>query len=117
MVKRRSVSHIPETLTEAVVVTEKVVPLLDKLGLHHTAYTTQAPKDAGRIGQEILASHDSSSEPIKVIVAGGDGTAHELIEGVVGLPFKSDNVKTTWQLIILPMGTVGNSHCPRMSSR
>ena len=78
---------------------------MDRLRLKHTSYTTSGPKDAGRIGQEIPNENRSEGEPIKVIVAGGDGTAHELIEGIVSLPGHSGSNRT-WQLIILPLGTV-----------
>ena len=47
----------------------------------------------------------SGGDPIRVVVAGGDGTAHELIEGIVSLP-ESSGSNRTWQLIILPLGTV-----------
>jgi diacylglycerol kinase family enzyme len=73
--------------------------------LKHNSYTTSGPKDAGRIGQEIASGNMSQEEPIRVIVAGGDGTAHELIEGIVSLPGHSGSNRT-WQLIILPLGTV-----------
>lgn len=79
--------------------------MLDRLELQYTSYTTKAPKDAGRIGKEIASGHATTSESIKVIVAGGDGTAHELIEGIVGLGDKPE-ISRTWELVILPLGTV-----------
>jgi diacylglycerol kinase family enzyme len=81
---------------------------LDRLKLQYTSYTTSGPKDAGRIGQEIAKKHQDEEEPIKVIVAGGDGTAHELIEGIVGMPGQPA-ANRIWQLIILPLGTVSPS--------
>ena len=41
---------------------------------------------------------------MKLIVAGGDGTAHELIEGIKGSNAGTPAIK--WELIILPLGTV-----------
>lgn len=92
-------------LADIIVVEDNVIPLLDRLELQYTSYTTKAPKGAGRIGKEIASGHATTSEPIKVIVAGGDGTAHELIEGIVGLGDKPE-ISRTWELVILPLGTV-----------
>jgi diacylglycerol kinase family enzyme len=89
---------------ECLVVEDNVIPLLDRLELQYMSYTTNAPKDAGRIGQEIASGQKTIEGPLKVIVAGGDGTAHELIEGIVGLGDKPEIRK--WELIILPLGTV-----------
>lgn len=93
-------------LTQAVV-SEHVTPLLDKLGQHYRIWTTTAPKHAGTIAREILsATEDSPSDnPIRVIVAGGDGTAHELVEGALG---RDSSSRIKWELIILPLGTVSN---------
>lgn len=94
---------------ESSVVAKNVVPLLDRLGLQQTSYLTNAPKDAGRIGQDIVRTEKHEGDTIKVIVAGGDGTAHELIEGIVGLPGHSGSARI-WQLIILPLGTVSHAN-------
>jgi diacylglycerol kinase family enzyme len=83
---------------------------LDRLELQHTSYITNAPKDAGRIGQDIVRAQEQPEEPIKVVVAGGDGTAHELIEGIVGLSGQPAKNRI-WQLIILPLGTVSVLEC------
>jgi diacylglycerol kinase family enzyme len=51
---------------------------------------------------------DESGERTKnsVVVAGGDGTAHELIEGILeGVREKGTDIGR-WELIILPLGTV-----------
>ena len=88
------------------VVADNVIPLLDRLGLHHNSYITNAPKDAGRIGKDIAEKQRDIAEAINVVVAGGDGTAHELIEGIVGLPGNSASSSRVWHLIILPLGTV-----------
>ena len=88
------------------VVADNVIPLLDQLGLHHNSYITNAPKDAGRIGKDIAEKQRDIAEAINVVVAGGDGTAHELIEGIVGLPGNSASSSRVWHLIILPLGTV-----------
>ena len=83
------------------VVDEHVVPLLDALNVQSKVHLTDAPLHAGDIGVELLGSAQDGQE-LDVIVAGGDGTAHELIEGVVscGRPIGR------WNLVILPLGTV-----------
>lgn len=78
-----------------------MVKLLDALDIPHIIHTTSAPKDAGRIGLDILKSIPENGE-VNVIIAGGDGTAHELIEGVA----QSGKSLNKWNLIILPLGTV-----------
>nr|WVH01964.1 acylglycerol kinase [Naematelia aurantialba] len=80
-----------------------VVPLLDKLGLPFQLHETKGVRDAGRIGAELLLGN---APPFKVVVAGGDGTAHEMIEGVLGAERETDKDGLgRWELIILPLGT------------
>lgn len=45
-----------------------------------TAYPTQAPGDAARTARELGAEFD------RIACSGGDGTLHELVEGLMGLP-------------------------------
>lgn len=80
------------------VVETHVVPLLAAVGEAYKVYTTSGVNDAGRTGQDIQAGHDGTP---KVIIAAGDGTAHELMEGI----FKGE-VVGKWELAVLPMGTV-----------
>jgi diacylglycerol kinase family enzyme len=81
----------------------------------YETHITQSSKDAGRIGVEILrkarAQQSIAKEtvlaPIKVVIVGGDGTAHELIEGVL----EDEEVKLggemgRWEFAIVPLGTV-----------
>lgn len=83
------------------VVDEHVAPLLDALHVAHKVHITNAPLHAGEIGVELLNTIQDGEE-LDVVVAGGDGTAHELIEGVIsaGRPIRR------WNLVILPLGTV-----------
>ena len=83
------------------VVQTHVVKLLDELEITYEVHTTSAPKDAGAIGVEILET-TMGDEEITAVIAGGDGTAHELIEGLV----QSGQKLKRWNLIILPLGTV-----------
>ena len=83
-----------------------IVPLLNALHVPFEVYTTKSPKDAGKIGLEIHQRLSRFSR-IRVIVAGGDGTAHELIEGV----FQGGAMSLRWELAILPLGTVRPAPC------
>lgn len=76
------------------------MPLLDSIaGVTYNIHTTQSPGDAGRIGRMIKLEH---SPPYRVIIAGGDGTAHEMMEGVFG----DGGDVGKWFLAVLPLGTV-----------
>lgn len=62
-----------------------------------------------------FADGEEKDEPIVVIVIGGDGTTHELIEGVT-VDHQGGNEEQgwgRWELIVLPFGTVGfgSLHC------
>ncbi|KAL7421279.1 hypothetical protein Q5752_004164 [Cryptotrichosporon argae] len=80
-------------------VTEHVAPLLTRLSHPYELHTTSAPLDAGAIGARIAAA--AAGWPVKVIVAGGDGTAHELIEGL----YQSGLELGEWSIAVLPLGT------------
>ncbi|WVR09054.1 hypothetical protein IAU60_006115 [Kwoniella sp. DSM 27419] len=82
-------------------VEEHVESLLATLEIPYKLYTTAAPLDAGEIARSIYdaLSPSSGESRVPVILAGGDGTAHEFMEGVLG----QDGV--TWDLIPLPLGT------------
>ncbi|ORX39162.1 ATP-NAD kinase-like domain-containing protein [Kockovaella imperatae] len=83
----------------------KVEPLLKHCQIAYKIHQTSGVKDAGRIGQEIQNSIPLE-EPRLVIVAGGDGTAHELIEGILDQSSAGDDQGIgTWRLAILPCGT------------
>jgi diacylglycerol kinase family enzyme len=78
-----------------------VIKLLKALEISFDVHTTSAPRDAGSIGIKILQTLPEGAD-VTVITAGGDGTAHELIEGLV----QSGKSYGRWNLVILPLGTV-----------
>ena len=88
------------------VVDEHVIPLLKALNVEYRIHRTTGIRDAGRIGRLILAESGDSVEKISVVVAGGDGTAHELIEGVLEGVREGKTEIGRWELVILPLGTV-----------
>lgn len=71
-------------------------------------YETQREGDAARIAREIgdVSAGKGSDSVLTVLLAGGDGTAHEFIEGIYGLKGKGKG-GVKWNLVILPLGTVG----------
>ncbi|WVQ81096.1 hypothetical protein IAT38_003218 [Cryptococcus sp. DSM 104549] len=86
-----------------------VLPLIKHFSRPYQIHRTTAPLHAGEIGREIRAGA-KEGERLVVVVVGGDGTAHELIEGVLegktgtGGGEKKDGVGR-WELVILPFGT------------
>ncbi|ODO09595.1 hypothetical protein I350_03202 [Cryptococcus amylolentus CBS 6273] len=84
-----------------------VAPLLDHLNVPFQIHTTEAPAHAGDLGLAILSAHQAAGtlEPIRVIVVGGDGTTHELIEGLQGSVNDEGKGSARWELLILPFGT------------
>ncbi|KAK8844043.1 hypothetical protein IAR55_006837 [Kwoniella newhampshirensis] len=95
------------------VVTSHVIPILDESQTPYKLHTTTAPRDAGTIGRSILdndrAGAADSSSKITVIIAGGDGTTHEFIEGVLDVSSELKNeqsvLRGVWEIVILPFGT------------
>lgn len=90
-----------------------MIPLLDALSISHDTYITTAPKDAGRIGALILNRSKPENQkgfepPVnRVIVVGGDGTTHEMIEGILEAIRREDGGRLgKWEFAILPLGTV-----------
>ncbi|WVQ73577.1 hypothetical protein IAR50_003156 [Cryptococcus sp. DSM 104548] len=85
-----------------------VIPLLGHLSVPYQLHTTQVPDHAGDIAKDILAAHqatESLEEPISVIVVGGDGTTHELIEGLQASGGDEVAPRGRCELITLPFGT------------
>lgn len=96
----------PASADSSVVVQEHVVPLLEHLDEQHKIWTTISPRHAGESARQISRDHASDGDAVKVIIAGGDGTAHELIEGVMA--HTVEGVSKRWELVILPLGTVSH---------
>lgn len=57
-----------------------IVNAFTRAGCLCTAYPTQAPGDAAKAARELAAGYD------RLAVCGGDGTLHEVISGLMGLP-------------------------------
>lgn len=79
-----------------------VEPLLRSRGVEVVKrYETRAAGDGERIGKEIRSRNDK--EAIDVILLGGDGTTHELLQGL----FSSDTAQQTptVRFVLVPTGT------------
>ncbi|WRT69086.1 uncharacterized protein IL334_006069 [Kwoniella shivajii] len=79
-------------------VEENVIPILRHLLIPYQIHTTSSPGDAGNIGQYLTRSFDGGAT-IRLAIVGGDGTFHELIEGV------QDVTGIKWEVVLLPFGT------------
>lgn len=89
-------------------------PLLHHLGLEYDLHQTDMEGDGSRIGHSLQKARQADPPSEKggvwtLIVAGGDGTAHELIEGILSGETTHSGARDigTWELVILPLGTVG----------
>ncbi|CAK9781698.1 hypothetical protein CC85DRAFT_281565 [Cutaneotrichosporon oleaginosum] len=98
-------------------VEHRVLPLLNSLRIDYDVHVTKCMNDAGRIGRELLFEREqrvkegkvARDEVTTVVVGGGDGTAHEFMEGVLegvrgGAPLGR------WELVTLPLGTANALH-------
>lgn len=87
------------------------MPLLNALEIPFEVWTTTGVNDAGRIGREILAQAGpgAGERKVTVVVAAGDGTAHELMDGVFGAGGEIGK----WEIAVLPMGTVSHPNSRR----
>lgn len=89
------------------VVKSYVKPLLEPSGYSIKAYETQSVGDAARIAREISEQPASTAQggARTVVLAGGDGTMHEFIEGIYSLGGKEAKGER-WELVMIPVGTV-----------
>ncbi|BEI84865.1 hypothetical protein CcaverHIS002_0502660 [Cutaneotrichosporon cavernicola] len=94
-----------------------VLPLLNSLDIDYDVHVTKGVNDAGRIGRELLLEREQrvSEGKVKrddvttVVVGGGDGTAHEFMEGVLE-GVRGGAELGRWELVTLPLGTANALH-------
>lgn len=92
-----------QTQTSTVVDTD-IIPLLEKQNRSYETHVTRSERDGVRIGAEIASIGGSHSDPNReVIIVGGDGTAHEVIEGICSRQVADG---PSYNLTIIPAGTV-----------
>jgi hypothetical protein len=80
-----------------------VLPLLEKSNISYNHRVTTAAGDAGSFARDHV-SYWNSSDPIVIVAAGGDGTLHEVVDGL----FRSDdpvNLQVPLEIILVPVGT------------
>lgn len=83
--------------------------ILAESGKNFTEYQTDAPQHASKIGTEARSQHskidgDSASEPLTVILLGGDGTTQEFLSGLFGTRSGQGQLPIL-RLILVPTGT------------
>ncbi|KDN49464.1 hypothetical protein RSAG8_02166, partial [Rhizoctonia solani AG-8 WAC10335] len=64
-----------------------VLPLLDKYHVSFKLETTNAPKHAGELAKNYLESLGKTKSAV-ILVSGGDGTIHEIINGLESLAIR-----------------------------
>ena len=83
------------------------MPLLRTLEHKFIVHTTNAPGHAGQLARDILASASGGDARVKVVLAGGDGTTHEFLSGLLDPTKDTDKERETrWDIAVLPLGTV-----------
>jgi len=82
--------------TGPVLIREQIEPAL--AGLQYEVHQTTHPGSAGEVALSFLERHSDSSKPIVFIVSGGDGTLHEVVNGI-GMPTRPI------QVVLCPHGT------------
>lgn len=82
-----------------------VKPLLEGLGATVRVHRTESEGDGKRIGSHLLTSH-SSRDYLDIVLVGGDGTTHEVLNGLY-LPDIKDPfpVAPAIRLAVVPAGT------------
>ncbi|KAF8602673.1 hypothetical protein BDV93DRAFT_494255 [Ceratobasidium sp. AG-I] len=84
-----------------------VIPLLNKHNVAFTLQSTNAPGHAGELAKEYLNTLSNAKSAV-VLVSGGDGTIHEVINALYADLTSSDPKPPTWpelQLILVNSGT------------
>ncbi|QRV86236.1 diacylglycerol kinase catalytic domain-containing protein [Ceratobasidium sp. AG-Ba] len=89
------------------IIEEFVLPLLNKYSIGFTLKTTNAPGHAGELAKEYTSTLDVTNKAI-ILVSGGDGTIHEIINALYADLASSNPPPPTGpelQLILLNSGT------------
>lgn len=92
------------------VIEEQVIPVLTALKRSFTIHETTGEADGIRLGTELYASSSKKDKNV-LVIGGGDGTAHEVIEGILKAAREGDGGIGRWELVVLPLGTV-SPHFP-----
>ncbi|GJJ12451.1 hypothetical protein Clacol_006693 [Clathrus columnatus] len=88
-------------------VKQHVIPLIQHMG-KYIEFETTGPGAAEQYAQQIVQQHVNSEEPIDLIISGGDGTVHEIINGI-------GKTSCVIRLILCPLGTANalySTHFP-----
>jgi hypothetical protein len=94
------VSNSSAGQSRAASLVESVLALLQEKSVQHTVFETQSEGDGMRIGQVISKETQAGEDPVTIAVIGGDGTLHELINGLA-----ESKVSVPVHFVIVPSGT------------
>lgn len=87
------------------VYTKEVLPLLEELSVSDLqVHRTESEGDAAKIARR-LSSHLNSSEAISLILLGGDGTTHEVLNGIIQQRKGKCYIPCNVKLALVPTGT------------
>lgn len=84
-----------------------VIPLLSKHNVAFTLKPTNAPEHAGKLAKEYLTSLGDTKSAV-ILISGGDGTIHEVVNALYADLTSSDSKPPTWpelQLVLVNSGT------------
>lgn len=84
-----------------------VIPLLNKHAVTFTLKETNAPEHAGELAKEYLNSLGDAKNAV-ILISGGDGTIHEVVNALYADLASSDPKPPTWpelQLVLVNSGT------------
>jgi diacylglycerol kinase family enzyme len=106
----RSITHVILNPVSGAKTTEdvyenEVLPLLNEVGVSDIqVHRTESEGDAGRIASRLISGIDSSGA-ISMVLLGGDGTTHEVVNGIVQQDTGRCIVPCSVKLALVPTGT------------
>lgn len=87
--------------------TNDISPLLQQYeaSLNIIEHRTASEGDGIRIGKDIASKSTSKDDTITIILLGGDGTTHEILNGIVGYRNERCFIPCHFNLVLVPTGT------------
>ncbi|UZJ53939.1 hypothetical protein CBS101457_003259 [Exobasidium rhododendri] len=92
-------------LTESILA-EEVLPLIAQYKFHRVhEHRTNCAGDGRRIGKDLVASVASTGTTLVLVLLGGDGTTHEVLNGIVREVDGKNVVPVNVRMALVPTGT------------
>lgn len=79
----------------------KIRPFLDDIGINYKLHVTTGPGDAGEIAYSLANNVDNLPPRTVIVSVGGDGTLHEIINGLCDNPRSNQQIPVA----VIPSGT------------